>query len=703
MKKFFVVLLVLTLALCAACGRRPQPSEQPETPEQPGQEQTVTPEAPDTPENQEPTALEGPEGCQILMAVKPEDTLFLRQRAAFLDGRTVAMAAPVGSGQQVQIVELVEGKVLSTFDLPGSYGETGRSVRLSAVTDKYHLSCHDGTDLWSILVDADWQMEGWTVQPVEPELPTQWQMGSHTVTQNDEGSVLVDGQVVLQGDRVVMAQAEPGGLWYGITAVLDDHRLLVSCGGAYESEYKGIYDHETGETWTFGQKCGQMQQLDDHRWILYHNDHLRCYDLAFLDTDTETLTPLDTGFETIGTSAEFMEMNVENTRLALANLENGQAVIKVYDLTNGQLLYHWSGPMSAQWLWAKPVGGDELVILTDRDGRSLHYPVPQTPEAPQTFTPEGAVAERKLPGIFEGSLGVDLIAPLEGSVAALRSFDGGTAELLIYDVAEDVLLSRQEVPGHDGTNELLLLGKDPYTLYYYDGQDEWKITLDGDWQQTREDYDPALYLSVMGDLMIHQSTDGSIAVGRVVPPALQANDRMTYRFVRVLNDHQLLYQAVDKTVSTQSHYGVYDSITGETQAVTTMGQQVVGSWGDLLLVARKDSEGLYQFAVVSLTDFAYTPLEIGHETPETGVDGTRYGDAPYIQCDSERRRLLLIGYRNGVCTAEVVSLEDSRVLYRLEVPDAEIWTFYLAEDDFLLVRKGWTNDSTLWLVECGEN
>ena len=326
--------------------------------------------------------------------------------------------------------------------------------------------------------------------------------------------------------------------------------------------------------------------------------------------------------------------------------------------------------------------------------------VPETPVEPEVQAPANAVAQVSLPEAIPDAGGVDCIVPLEGSIIALRSFDSdGRPELVIYDLANNAVLSRESVPGHDGTNELILMDTDPYALRYYDGQDYWEITLDETWQQNREEFDLALYLSVMGGLMVHQKSDGSISVGRVVPPGLQANDRMGYHLVRILNDHQLLYQAVDKTVSNLSHYGVYDSETGETRAVTTMGQVVLGSWGDVLLIGRTDNGWRYDFGWVALTDYTYTPLKIGHETADTGINGDYYSYTDHIQCDPESRSLLLVGDKDGARIAEVVSLETGEVLYKIERPTEEYWRFYLAQDNRLLVRMGETDESALWLVE----
>ena len=326
--------------------------------------------------------------------------------------------------------------------------------------------------------------------------------------------------------------------------------------------------------------------------------------------------------------------------------------------------------------------------------------VPETPVEPEVQAPANAVAQVSLPEAIPDAGGVDCIVPLEGSIVALRSFDSdGRSELVIYDLENNTVLSRESVPGHDGTNELILMDTEPYALRYYDGQDYWEITLDESWQQSREEDDPGLYLGVMGDLMVHEESSGSISVGRVVPPGLQANDRMGYQLVRILNDHQLLYQAVDKTVSNLSHYGVYDSETGETRAVTTMGQVVLGSWGDVLLIGRTDNGWRYDFGWIDVTDYTYTPLKIGHETADTGINGDYYGSTDYIQRDPESRRLLLISDKEGTRTAEVVSLETGEVLYTIERPTEEYWRFYLVQDNRLLVRMGETDESALWLVE----
>lgn len=326
--------------------------------------------------------------------------------------------------------------------------------------------------------------------------------------------------------------------------------------------------------------------------------------------------------------------------------------------------------------------------------------VPETPVEPEVQAPANAVAQVSLPEAIPDAGGVDCIVPLEGSIVALRSFDSdGKVEILVYDLENNAVLSRLEVDSHDGTNELILMDTDPYALRYYDGQDYWEITLDETWQQSREEFDLALYLSVMGGLMVHQKSDGSISVGRVVPPGLQANDRMGYQLVRILNDHQLLYQAVDKTVSNLSHYGVYDSETGETRAVTTMGQVVLGSWGDVLLIGRTDNGWRYDLGWVALTDYTYTPLKIGHETADAGINGDYYSYTDHIQCDPESRSLLLVGDKDGTRTAEVVSLETGEVLYTIERPTEEYWRFYLAQGNRLLVRMGETDESALWLVE----
>ena len=322
---------------------------------------------------------------------------------------------------------------------------------------------------------------------------------------------------------------------------------------------------------------------------------------------------------------------------------------------------------------------------------------PETPEAPISTEPDGAVAMAQLPASIPDLDAADHIVPLEGNILALSGRHDSETYLVTYDMASSTVLSRLEVAGYDGTNTLELVEREPYGLLHYDGRDYWKVAVDDAWQFTREEYDPALNLSAMGDVMV-SAFDGSIWVDGVAPPALQANDRMSYYFVRVLNDHQLLYQAMDRGIASLSHYGVYDSATGETRAVTTMGQSVVGNWGGILVIARNDNGWWYDFATVSLEDYTYTPLEIGHETAETGVNADNYG-LNFIQCDEEGARMLLVWDKDGIRTVQVVELASGAELYRWKSSTEEGCTFFLAQDNSLVVQKGTADDSILWKVE----
>lgn len=335
--------------------------------------------------------------------------------------------------------------------------------------------------------------------------------------------------------------------------------------------------------------------------------------------------------------------------------------------------------------------------------------VPETPEAPETpvtpeapevpviVEPEGFVSVVRLPSVIPGLLSVADMVPLGGDLVALLGYADSAAYIMIYDYKTTTVLCRMEVEHYDEIAELELLDKDPYTLVYYGDRGSWDIKLDENWKMTAEKYDPALYLSVMGDLMIVQESD-SISVGRVIPGTLQGNDRVAYQFVRVLDDHRLLYQAMDRSIPSLSHYGVYDHDTGETRALTTIGQTVVGNWGDILLIARNGDGGWYDFATISLEDYTYTSLKIGHETSETGINSDCYGQDS-IQCNADTSCMLLIWAKDDIRTVQVVDLETGAELYRWERPAEEPYQFYLAGDNELIVRRDLESDSILWKVE----
>ena len=316
------------------------------------------------------------------------------------------------------------------------------------------------------------------------------------------------------------------------------------------------------------------------------------------------------------------------------------------------------------------------------------------PQPPTIVEPEGFVSVSVLQEAAPELLKAADLVPLEGDIVALHGFEESGVSILIYDQANGTVLSRLEVESYDGTNTLESWEDG---LLHYDGQYYWKITVEENWQLTREKVDVRTLYYQMGSHTVSEK-DGSILLDGKAVPALQQNDRAAYSFVRVLNDRQLLCYVTDRSISSLSHYSVYDHNTGEIRAVTTMGQRVIGNWGDLLLVGYNGSNGRYDFGTVSLKDYTYTPLEIGHETEETGISSDHY-EPNYIQCSTETSQLMLVWDKDGTRTVQIVDMETGSELYRWECPHEDRYQFYLADNNSLIVRREMESDSILWTVE----
>jgi hypothetical protein len=374
----------------------------------------------------------------------------------------------------------------------------------------------------------------------------------------------------------------------------------------------------------------------------------------------------------------------------------------IYDLNTGSVrempeVYRGSRAYGAISVMVMgDTGTDQIYYFVMNDGTEAPLP-PEAPAIPTAKEPQGTVDTATINDLVPDCADADLMVALDGRRAALRCFDkNGQAELVIVDTEGRKVLARQKVTAYKGTSRLSLWDEDPYVLIYYDGWNQWVVTLDAAWQMTVEEDDAALRLSVMGDLMI-QTYGGSISVGRKT--VLERDDRMAYAFVRVLNDHQLLYRAVDSMMSALSYEGVYDSETGETHMVTAMGQTVVGTWDHLLLVAREENGVWYDFSWVSLDEYAHTPLEIGHETAKTGIPTVTADGAEAIQYDADSGHLLLCWDSGDVRTVQVVDVHSSAELYRWESPAKDRCTFLLAGDNRIFVRKPADTAETVWTVE----
>lgn len=304
----------------------------------------------------------------------------------------------------------------------------------------------------------------------------------------------------------------------------------------------------------------------------------------------------------------------------------------------------------------------------------------QEPAAPQEafVLPENAAALPTPGEVLEGFSTLGCLTPLTDRVMALMGYGPEGAALLLYDYVDGAVLSQQEMPSHDGTQLLSVLEREPWRLYYYDGQRQWQVALDPQWQAAVEAYDPATELSALGDQMIAQE-DNSIAVGRTVPPALQGDANTRYQAVRVIDDHRLLYQRVGGKTGT-ADFGVYDHDTGEGRLVTTLGQSVIGVWGESLLIGRPaGEERWYGLALMQLSDMDYTPLTLGHESAEEAVR--------VVQMDDAGTRLLVQADSGTGETAQLFSLPEGTLLVQWEAAEPDAWELYLTGDCLLFCRQ----------------
>lgn len=311
---------------------------------------------------------------------------------------------------------------------------------------------------------------------------------------------------------------------------------------------------------------------------------------------------------------------------------------------------------------------------------------PAAPSVPDGL-PADAVALPDPETAIDGFADLGCFTPLTDRVMALMGYDPEGAALLLYDYVSGTVLSRQEVSSHDGSHRLSVLCRDPWQLYYYDGQRHWLASLNAQWEATVEAYDPAQELFVLDGLTITQE-GSSIAIGGTVPEALHGEDGAAFQAVRVLGDHRLLYQLVSgKTGVTD--YGVYDHATGEGRLVTTLGQSVVGVWGEVLLIGRPTDDGLwYDLALMQLTDMTYTPLTLGHESEAGAVE--------VMQTDDAGTRLLVRTVSGTETAAQLFSLPEGDLLFQWETIGPDEWELYLTGDCLLFRRQG---TSEMWQLQ----
>ena len=343
----------------------------------------------------------------------------------------------------------------------------------------------------------------------------------------------------------------------------------------------------------------------------------------------------------------------------------------------------------------QPVTEAPTQAPTEPATEALTEPATEAPTEPVTEPqkepePDGAVTVSVLQDAVPELEGVGRVLPLNGQVSAvLGELDDGW-HLLTYDHRAAEVLDKLAVECHDAAGELALLETDPYVFLYQDGRCDWTVTVDGDWQLTREKTDFKVLQSQMGDFTVGTRNNG-LTLDEKAIPALQANERISYALIRVLDDHRLLYYATDRSMPGLSHYGVYDHDTGETRAVTTMGQQVIGTWGENLLVGLWADDGWYKLGRIKLEDMSYTELPVDCDTPRQAVSG--------MELNREGTRILTVRREADGTRMVVYAIPEGDLLYQWTVPTDAEWDFRMVSGQELVFWKTEPDRVTFWTVE----
>ena len=312
-------------------------------------------------------------------------------------------------------------------------------------------------------------------------------------------------------------------------------------------------------------------------------------------------------------------------------------------------------------------------------------PATQAPVQPTVVEPAGAVSVVKLPADIPDVEQVLDFLPLQGGASVLLAKSGDKGWLMTYDYTSLEVIHQLEVNIGDDAQ---LSRMDASTLYYYDGQKSWEVTVSGRMNLSAKAYDIYNWLK-MGDKQI-SGLNGSILVdGKVVLEAQPGKD--AYSLVGILDDHRLLYNAYSAATNLTGTFGVYDHTTGEEKLLTTIGQHVAGVWGDTLLIARQHAGGLYELGKYDLTDYNFTALNIGHEKIDRMVDR--------ILCSNDGSQLMVTWEDEAGLHVQVFDLETQAELYAWTAPAGEDWQFRIADGNRLAVWQGNPDDLTVWDVE----
>ena len=319
---------------------------------------------------------------------------------------------------------------------------------------------------------------------------------------------------------------------------------------------------------------------------------------------------------------------------------------------------------------------------------------PEVPEAQAMIVPAGAVASVLLPSNVIPDLGrLEQWLVLEDNAVALLATREEQSRVLIFDLVEQTVLAECQVPCYQQSGSALQLSlgeNDPRTLLFYDGRDYWKLAADENGQLEAEEYDLLQQAAKMGENTVEQKPEG-IAVDGLVPAGLKTDNNRVCALTAILDDHRLLYQYTGYSVSSMMnrHVGVYDHSTGETRPLSTAGQQAWGVWGDTLLLARGGGP-IYDMGWVDLTDYTYTPLDIGHQTAADGVD--------VALCNADGTRLTVSWYDDSGSHTQVFDLKTGAELYRWSAPTTE-WVFYPMDENGLVACQVGDGATRLWKVE----
>ena len=310
----------------------------------------------------------------------------------------------------------------------------------------------------------------------------------------------------------------------------------------------------------------------------------------------------------------------------------------------------------------------------------------EMPTEPVAVEPEGAVSAVKLPAeVPEVEQVVDFL-PLQGGASVLLAKSGSKGWLMTYDYTVSEVIHRLEVKvGADARLSLM----DASTLYYYDGQKSWEVTVSGRMNLSAKAYD-SLPGYKMGEHTLAAPEGGITLDGKPIA-ALQPSGRLSYALVRVLDDHRLLYYATNHNIPSLSHYGVYDHDIGEARAVTTMGQEVIGNWGERLLVGFWAENGWYKLAQIKLDDMSCTELSIDCDTPQQAV--------AYMELNREGTRLTTGRQEETGYVVRVYDVPECQLLYQWTLPDDGMWNWSLIGESSIAFWKKEAAGITVWSVE----